>query len=949
MSDLTYALQSGFIDKSISSLKEYKPKLLYNDYKENMKLSYEINQLLRECSSFDISVAFISQSGLATLKQTLLELKKKNIKGRIVTSTYLGFNQPKVFEELLKYSNIEVRIYTGEKGFHPKGYIFKKQEYIQTIIGSSNLTQTALSENQEWNMFFTSTYDGEVIEQITHEFDKQWNMSIPLTTQWIEEYKKDYVKPLYQKHINKNKEIKPNLMQKNALKSLSSIRNEHKDKALLISATGTGKTYLSAFDVKAVHPHKLLFVVHRRSIALKAMETFQTIIKDKTMGMFSGSTKDLEKDYLFSTVQTISKPENRELFSKEEFDYIIIDEVHKAGAHSYQELVNYFKPKFLLGMSATPERSDGFDIYKMFDYNIAYEIRLQQAMEYDLLCPFHYYGITDLYIDGQEIDDKTEFNDLISNQRVDYIIDKINEYGYSGEKVHGLIFVSRKSEAIELSQLFNERGYKTLALTGDDSESVRQEAMDRLESNGDDALDYIFTVDIFNEGIDIPKVNQVVMLRPTQSAIIFVQQLGRGLRKNNEKEYVVVIDFIGNYEKNFLIPIALSGSMNLNKDNLRRFVSEGNLIIPGSSSIQFDEISRKRIFESIDHANFNDIKLIKESYFSLKYKLGRIPHLNDFEKYGALDVQRIFQNKSLGSYHEFLKKYEKEYHIQLSKLEEDYLKFISIKLSSGKRIQELEAIKLAIERKTNLMNSLKDKMINDYNINMPTISYETITNILTQNFATGSSKDTFKDVKIIDEQWNISNTFSQLLLNEEFKRQVIEVIDYAIDVYKSKYMNRYKDTDLCLYEKYTYEDVCRLLNWDKSLVPLNIGGYYYDKRTNTLPVFINYDKSDDIADTIKYHDHFIDQQTLIAMSKSKMRIDSKGMEMFTKAKERNTFIHIFVRKNKDDKISKEFYYLGQGNIVSIQQDSMANNVPVCEITYKLDKPVRKDIYNFIMD
>lgn len=948
MDELKNALYSSFIDKNFVSAKEQRARLVYNDYKENMKMSNELQHLLKECDTFDISVAFIAESGLAAIRETLNTLRNQNKKGRIITSTYLGFNEPKMFKDLLKYPNLEVRVFDDQKGFHPKGYIFRKDNYYQAIIGSSNLTQSALSENQEWNLFFTSTDQGEVITQIQKEFQKQWDMSVPLTKKWIEDYQKSYVKLVYPKHNHYSQEIKPNIMQQNALSSLSTLRKENKDKALLISATGTGKTYLAAFDVKAVHPKKMLFVVHRKSIALKAMETFQTIIKDKTMGVFSGNTKELEKDYLFSTIQTIHKAENRNLFKQSEFDYIIIDEVHKAGANSYQELMQYFKSNFLLGMSATPERTDNFDIYKMFDYNIAYEIRLQQAMEYDLLCPFHYYGITDFTIDGQEIDDKSDFNLLISDQRIDYIIDKINEYGYSGNKVHGLVFVSRKQEAIELSRLFNQRGYSTLALTGEDSETVRQDAMDRLESEGDNSLDYIFTVDIFNEGIDIPKVNQVLMLRPTQSAIVFVQQLGRGLRKNKDKEYVVVIDFIGNYEKNFLIPIALSGNTNLNKDNLRRFVSEGNLLIPGSSTIQFDEISQKRIYESIDHANFNDVKMIKESYLSLKAKLGRIPKLKEFEKYGAIDVQRIFQNKNLGSYHEFLKKYEKEYKIRFNDLEEKYLKFISIKLSSGKRIQELEAIKLAINRKINLKHFLSDKMQNEYGIVMPEISFETIENILTQNFATGSSKDTFKDITIIDEQWNTSKTFLALLNNKEFKNQVLEIIDYAISIYKNEYIERYQDTDLCLYKKYTYEDVCQLLNWEKSLVPLNIGGYKYDEHTNTLPVFINYDKEDGIAETIKYKDHFIDQQTLVAMSKSKMRLDSKGMEIFTKAKERNTFIHIFVRKNKDDKISKEFYYLGKGNIITIKQDSMGNNVPVCEIVYQLDKPVRRDIFEFIV-
>ena len=926
----------------------FQPRLIYNNYKEHIKVSHELELLFKSCDSFELSVAFIADSGLAALKECFDYLRNHHIPGKIITSTYLGFNAPSMFKKLLKYNNIEIKIFEG-KGFHPKGYIFHKDKQTDIMIGSSNLTQSALAENQEWNLFFSSNTQKDIVLKVEEEFDKQWKQSISLTEEWIEKYQKVYVKPVRHETIKISKEIKPNYMQKNALESLDNLRNNNKDKALLISATGTGKTYLAAFDVKSVHPKRMLFVVHRRSIAIKAMETFKTIIKDKSMGLFSGDTKDINCDYVFSTIQTIYKSENRQLFSKEEFDYIIIDEVHKAGANSYQELVNYFKPQFLLGMSATPERSDNFDIYKMFDYNIAYEIRLQQAMEYDLLCPFHYYGITDMTIDDHVIDDKSDFNLLVDEKRVDYVIDKINDYGYSGDRVHGLIFVSRKEEAHRISEMFNQRGFNTCALTGEASEKQRQEAMDSLESNEDGSLDYIFTVDIFNEGIDIPKVNQVVMLRPTQSSIIFIQQLGRGLRKNNEKDYVVVIDFIGNYEKNFFIPIALSGNTNFNKDNLRRFVSEGNLIIPGASTIQFDEISKKRIFNAIDLARFNDIKYIKDSYKDLKAKIGKIPELEDFEKYGAIDVQRIFQNKSLGSYHEFLKKYEKDYKVTFSKQEEDYLKFISTKLSSGKRVQELETIRLAIEKKANLMNYLKKEMQNTYNIIIPDIGYETIQNILTQNFATGTGKDTYKDITIIDEHNNISSNFSKLLVNNEFKRQIIEVIDYAINQYKKEYSERYKDTDLCLYKKYTYEDVCQLLNWEKSLVPLNIGGYKYDEHTNTLPVFINYDKDENISDTIKYTDHFIDSQTLVAMSKSKMKLNSKGMEIFNKAKERNTFIHIFVRKNKDDKVSKEFYYLGQGNIIDIKQETMANDVPVCEILYQLDQPVRKDIYDYIVN
>lgn len=809
MDELNKALRTSFIDKSFPSNKDLRPKLFFNDYKRRMNLAFEITKRLKECDYFEFSVAFISESGLAVLKQILLNLKEKGVKGRIITSTYLGFNAPKMFKQLLSFTNIEVRIFEQEHcGFHPKGFIFHTGDHRDIIVGSSNLTQTALESNQEWDLFFTSHENGELASQVSNEFDIQWELSTPLTNEWIESYKETYVKPVRPTSAQSSKTIKPNKMQEEALKSLKNLRDNNKDKALLISATGTGKTFLSAFDVRRFKPKRLLFVVHRRNIAEAALRSFKYLIPNVSMGIFSGNTKETDSDFIFSTVQTIHKKEYREMFNRDAFDYIIIDEVHRAGAQSYQDIVDYFKPKFLLGMSATPERSDDFDIYEMFDHNIAYEIRLIQAMEYNLLCPFHYYGITDMTIDGIEIDDKSEFNILTSELRVDYIIEKINEYGYSGDRIHGLIFCSRKDECEKLSQLFNMRGYKTIALTGDSSEEMRQKAIDSLESNDENSLDYIFTVDIFNEGIDIPKVNQVVMLRPTESAIVFVQQLGRGLRKNDSKEYVVIIDFIGNYEKNFLIPVALSGQTNYNKDSLRQFVCEGSLITPGASTIQFDQITEKRIYQSIDAANFTQVRLIKDSYKQLKEKLGRIPHLKEFEQYGAIDVQLMFQNKSLGCYHTFLSKYEKDYHIHFSTLEEKYLQFISSKLSSGKRVEELEAIKLIINKRTNLLTHLKETLNSDYKIELPDVGIETISNILSQNFMTGSSKKTFEKAVFLDENFESSPQFLKLLNNEDFKNQVMEVIEYAIDKNKKEYSNRYKNTDFCLYSKYTYEDVC---------------------------------------------------------------------------------------------------------------------------------------------
>ena len=724
-----------------------------------------------------------------------------------------------------------------------------------------------------------------------------------------------------------------------------------------MTRAGTGKTYASAFALREYNPNKALFVVHREQIAKQAIKSFKNVFGNKKkFGLISGTSKEYEADFIFSTMQMMAKPEVRERFSRNEFEFIIIDEVHRTGAESYKRILDYFQPKFLLGMTASPDRMDGFDIYKLFNYKIAYEIRLQQALEENLLCPFHYFGITDIEIDGEVFDDNVgveNFNRLVSDTRADYVLEKANYYGYSGDRVKGLIFCSRKDEARELSNKFNARGYHTEFLCGDDSQEHREECIERL-TNDDryDALDYIFTVDIFNEGVDIPEINQVIMLRPTQSPIIFIQQLGRGLRKADNKEYVVILDFIGNYMNNFMIPIALSGDRTYNKDNIRRYLLEGERIIPGSSTIHFDEISKKRIFSSIDIANFSDIRLIKENYISLKNKIGHIPSLLDFDNYGEMDVSRIFDNASLGSYYRFLVKYEKDYKIRLNTTEEKCIEFISKKLASGKRIHELELLRRMLTYRNRLMSLLKQKLSIDYNIGMEDKTVKNIINVMTNEFATGSGKRTYDSCVFIEsygDDYNITKEFAGMLNNPDFYAILKELIEFGISRNKRDYNNLYQDTNFVLYQKYTYEDVCRLLDWETNEVPLNIGGYKYDSKTNTFPVFINYDKEAYIQDTIKYEDRFLSPNHLIAISKQSRTIQSEDVQKFLNAKERGIDVELFVRKNKDDKISKEFYYLGRMNSNGrVKEFTMTNtDKSAVEIEWILDTPVREDIYEYI--
>ena len=500
-----------------------------------------------------------------------------------------------------------------------------------------------------------------------------------------------------------------------------------------------------------------------------------------------------------------------------------------------------------------------------------------------------------------------------------------------------------------------EKGWRTLVLSGSDSESARAAAIERLAGEeAEDALDYIISVDIFSEGVDVPEINQVIMLRPTESPIIFIQQLGRGLRKAEDKEYVVVIDFIGNYRNNFMIPIALSGDRSYNKDNIRRYVTEGGRVIPGASTIHFDEVSRKRIFQAIDNANFSDIKLIRENYTNLKNKLGHIPALADFDKYGEMDVLRIFDNNSLGSYYKFLVKYEKEYTIRLSEAEEKVIEFVSKKLASGKRIHELEMLNRLLKSQHGIMAQLEKSLYENYNCSMDKNCAENVVNMMTNEFPTSAAKKTYAQCVFVEKEdcdYGVSKSFAEMLKNEDFYHILEELIEFGISRYKENFSMRYQDTDLVLYQKYTYEDACRLLNWERNEVPLNIGGYKYDKKTKTFPVFINYDKQDDISDTTKYEDHFTNHNRLIAISKSGRSVESEDVQNFLNAKERGIDVQLFVRKNKDDKISKEFYYLGRMYATGEVKEFIMPNTDksAVEIEWALDTPVREDIYEYIVN
>ena len=848
--ELRLGFETAYIDGSVASNSLYSPQFVSNNYKDGKKVLSSIEDELLRCDKFQISVAFITLGGITPLLQTLKELEKKNIPGEILTTNYLNFSEPKALEKLNGLSNITLKMYDVQEageGFHTKGYIFKTDEVYRIIIGSSNITSAALTRNQEWNTKLVSTEQGEMAKEIVAEFNKLWNSQYALDfNEFYENYKEQYKIIKHQRDIARKDQVvslekyrlKPNSMQVGFITNLKKILEAGEDRALLISATGTGKTYASAFAMRELGFKRVLFLVHRGQLARQTKKSYEKVFaKSVSMGLVGTGYHEYDADYVFATVQTLNRDEHLLQYDKDAFDCIVLDEAHHVTADTYQKIMKHFLPKLWLGMTATPDKRDdnvaGRNVYELFNYQIAYEIRLQQAMEENLLCPFHYFGITDLSIVGDDKDNR-DFSMLTSDERVKHIIQQANYYGYSGEKVKGLIFCSSIKETQELSYKFNNivnpdtgEYFRTIALNGDANEQERQDAFERLAMNESEAnvhkqpLDYIFSVEILNEGVDIVEVNQVIMLRPTQSPIVFIQQLGRGLRKADGKEYVVILDFIGNYNNNFMIPIALSGDRTYNKDNIRRYIMEGGRIIPGASTVHFDEISKKRIFASVDNANFSDIKLIKENYTNLKNKLGRIPALKDFDDYGEMDVIRIFDNNSLGSYYKFLVKYEKDYKIRLSQEEEKIVEFISKKLANGKRIQELQLLKRTLLyanglSKCGLFTGLSQDLLT-YGKSISKEQQENIINVMTNEFPAGSGKKTYSQCVFIEKEGNDykpTKTFLEMLSDRDFYNVIKELVDFGISRYERDYKQSYDVTDFVLYQKYTYEDVCRLLNWE---------------------------------------------------------------------------------------------------------------------------------------
>ena len=961
VNELYGSLLNGYINQdTIVTNDQFGPRLLNNQ--EGSSIWEQIKHELLTCENYTFAVAFITDSMVSNLKPIFKDLSRRGIKGRILTSTYLYFNQPAVFQELLKIPNIEVKIAEVD-GFHQKGYIFQHQGYQTIIIGSANLTTNALMRNYEWSLRINSLDSGDIVDQVRSNVELEWKNASNLTNEWITSYsftyKKNYKQSLQYQELdseNDTRIIKPNQMQKDALEQLRLLREKGKQRGLIISATGTGKTYLGAFDVKSTNPKKMLFLAHREQILEKSKESFSRIIggKKTDYGLYTGNSRNKNAKYVFATVQTLSKSNHLSLFDRDEFDYILIDEVHHAGAETYQKIMNYFQPKFYLGMTATPDRNDDFNVFKLFNYNIAYEIRLPQALEEDMLCPFHYVGISDYTFKDNRVNEAIDsYNNekgnhkneqkiveqLSSQERVKYILDQTRYYGYSGDVLHGLIFCSGVAESVSLAKELTRQGYPSKALSGNDSEVKRRSVVKNLEKG---IIKYIVTVDIFNEGIDIPCINQVVFLRNTNSNIVYIQQLGRGLRKSKGKEYVEILDFIGNYKNNYIIPVALTDDSSYSKDNARATTSMEPTI--GVSTIYFERVAKEKIFDSIRQAKFDSMRNLRTVYNEMKKRVGRVPLLQDFIKFNSIDPV-ILSNKEK-NYANFLIKMGEQ--INISDYENKILSFLDVELLNGKRRHELILLDLLINNSEISMEKFDEALIKNHCLNNQEI-IESVKRILSLSFYNENASPSRKDYggKAIVE-YNDKN--NQYVLNSEIQYSLKKNKDFrqlwidGIRTGLSRSQRYDSDKLFTIGKKYTRKDVMRQSNNITNVTAQNIGGYYFNDKYGMI--FVTYKKSMNISKSIQYEDRFLSDRILHYYSKNNRKLTSKEVQKFFTDKYR---LLLFMKKSDADD-NKDFYYLGTCSYIdsSARQENQ-DGKPIVSMNLRLDNRVNYHLYHLLTD
>ena len=637
----------------------------------------KLKQSFKIATTIDIIVSFLMESGVKLLLQDLKEALNRGVKIRILTGNYLKITQPQALY-LLKSElkdKVDLRFYNNpNKSFHPKAYMFHNPIDSEIYIGSSNISRGALTSSIEWNYRFLKSTAPNDFKVFYDTFEDLFNNhSLIITDEVLKDYSKQWTRPNIYKYIEKEESKEDNVInifeprgaQIEALYSLEKSREEGFDKGLVVAATGIGKTYLSAFD--SAKYNKILFVAHREEIIKQAAQSFKNVRNSDDIGFFYSNQKDTKNSFIFALVQTLGKEQylNEEYFSKDYFDYIIVDEFHHAVSSNYKKIIDYFTPKFLLGLTATPERLDSKDVFALCDYNMVYEVRLKDAINKGWLVPFRYYGIYDETVNYEDIDYKNgKYDDkqleeaLMLNKRGEVIL---NHYlKYNSKRAIG--FCTSRHHAEYMAKVFNENNIPSAAVYSGEKGEYSEERNIALSKLTSGELKVIFSVDMFNEGLDVPAIDMVMFLRPTQSPTIFLQQLGRGLRKFKDKKYLNVLDFIGNYKKANLVPFLLSGKEYSASECKKN--KQGDYEFPEECIVDFD-FKIIDIFKKQAEREMKVKDKVKEQFEVVTQMLGYRPSRVELFTYIDDEVYQNIRSKAMNpfsNYLEYIKENDKLTH-----------------------------------------------------------------------------------------------------------------------------------------------------------------------------------------------------------------------------------------------------------------------------------------------
>lgn len=972
-------------------------ELIINEKAKFRNFFVYLKQELLNCKKFYFIVSFIRYSGIQLLISTLDELEKQGIQGEIITSVYLNITDSKALRKLLPYKNIKVKIYNNSsESFHTKAYLFEKEKYHSVVIGSSNISQSALYSAEEWNVKLTDSSFFNIYGKSLNQFEKLWhsNEAIELTQDFIDEYEK-YKKSVnvqntfdYRKtKIEQENEFVPNSMQKRVLQKLKETRINGNKKGLVISATGTGKTYLAAMDIKQFFEInsntenklfkindkksktsniKFLFVAHREELLENAINVFSKILKiDKNeFGRIYGGLKEIDKSIIFASIQSLRNCYNE--FKPSFFDYVIVDEFHHSMSDSYLKTLSYFNPKFLLGLTATPKRMDGKDILSLCDYNVVDEIGIKEALEEDLIVPFHYFGVNDYTINYDNIpykngkyNEKILLENLLLNTRTDYIVEKINKFGFDGDELSAVAFCQNIEHAFFMKEEFSKKGYKSAVITANTSSNERSEILKKFKNK---KIEILCVVDILNEGIDIPTINLLIFLRPTMSSTIFIQQIGRGLRKAKNKDFVTIIDFIGNHKKDYLLINYFSSEVD-NKDTL--FTKKEKIIneiknqfsnIPKSCYVELDRVCQNRIIEKIEKINFNSKNILKELYLDYKQEIGKSE--DEFLQIADFDTNiELFQELCL-KMHSF---YNAQLQFENSKIFEneneknplntteiEFLEYLEKKITLVEPFTFLIIDYLATGKEyinnSDLLNKYKEffdikRNFEKYYLLNRIFEELTEDEILEKNLYGYKFSKKYKNLflnKKLNEKNNMKSQQKENKLN--FINRLKQLIHLGLNEFKRNDLDEFNENILISYKEYKRVELQILLD---SKVPKGSWRAGYANTEKDICLFATIDKTHIFQENLKYDNSLFADDIIQWISQPKTSHNSSVGQMFIHHKEKGFKVHIFIRKYAfmNGNKTNPFIYLGNAQYYSSQGDK-----PM-KILWKLDKKIpQKLIY-----